>query len=126
MLAERNCSLCVKYAAGFCKYWKVAVPDCSAAQTCDKFAEEITLNKENSYYPDTKDVFAFVSELNKYNLREVSSYALSQTLHEIVETLYDDEYLKELSVEYARNFIRKQISLSEAKELIDKAQKGSD
>ena len=86
----------------------------------------ITLNKENSYYPDTKDVFAFVSELNKYNLREVSSYALSQTLHEIVETLYDDEYLKELSVEYARNFIRKQISLSEAKELIDKAQKGSD
>lgn len=45
MLAERNCSLCVKYAAGFCKHWKVAVPDCSAAQTCDKFAEEMTPNK---------------------------------------------------------------------------------
>ena len=42
---QKTCAQCCHFASGFCKKWKVAVPDLATAETCTRFSTTKTLNK---------------------------------------------------------------------------------
>lgn len=42
---EKVCTKCYNFSSGFCRKWKVSVPDIEAAATCSKFSTEKHLNK---------------------------------------------------------------------------------
>lgn len=44
-MENKTCVTCVNYSAGFCKKWKIQLPDLTAAETCQNYGVEATLNK---------------------------------------------------------------------------------
>ena len=42
---QKSCSQCCSFASGFCKKWKVSVPDLAVAETCTGFSTTKMLNK---------------------------------------------------------------------------------